>query len=38
MQQKVGGERCNTRSIFETSKNNGCNIRLKTVETFKTYL
>jgi len=31
-------ERCNTRSTFETSKYNGCNIRLKAVETLETYL
>jgi hypothetical protein len=29
-------ERCNTQSTFETSKNNGCNIRLKVVETLET--
>jgi hypothetical protein len=36
MQQKVGGERFNTRSTFKTSKNNGCNIRLRAVETLET--
>jgi hypothetical protein len=35
MQQKVG-ERCNTRSTFETSKYNGCNICLKAIETLET--
>jgi hypothetical protein len=29
-------ERCNTRSTFETSKYNSCNIRLKVDETLKT--
>ena len=29
-----GEERCNTRSTFETSKYNSCNIRLKAVETL----
>jgi hypothetical protein len=38
IQQNVGGERCNTRSTFETSKYNGCNIRLKAVETLETCL
>jgi hypothetical protein len=28
-------KRCNTRSTFETSKYNGCNIHMKTVETLE---
>jgi hypothetical protein len=35
MQQKVGEERCNTRSTFETSIYNSCNINLKADETLK---
>jgi hypothetical protein len=31
-----GKERCNTRSTFETSKYNSCNIHLKAVETLET--
>jgi hypothetical protein len=43
MQQNVGEERCNTRSTFETSKYNSCNIRLNMLlkplkETYETHL
>jgi hypothetical protein len=33
---KGGKERCKTRSAFETSKYNNCNICLKAVETLQT--